>query len=53
MNIYDATEQAYKNGYEQGYKDALNTITTACSTCETITPRLVEEMVKILLSKIK
>ena len=22
MNIHDATEQAYKNGYEQGMKDA-------------------------------
>ena len=22
MNTYEATEQAYKNGYEQGYKDA-------------------------------
>ena len=26
MNIYDATEQAFKNGYEQGCKDALNEI---------------------------
>lgn len=24
MNIYDATEQAYKNGYEAGIEDALN-----------------------------
>ena len=23
MNIHDATEQAYKNGYEQGLKDAV------------------------------
>ena len=52
MTVYDATEQAYKNGYEQGYKDALNNINNVCSTCEIITPRLVEEMVKILLSNI-
>lgn len=24
MNIHDATEQAYKNGYAQGLKDAVN-----------------------------
>lgn len=34
MNIYDATEMAYKNGYEQGYVDGLEqnttTIFTAC-----------------------
>lgn len=23
MNLHDATEQAYKNGYEQGLKDAV------------------------------
>lgn len=26
MNTYEATEQAYKNGYEQGKKDALKWI---------------------------
>ena len=23
MKLYDATEQAYKNGYEKGFKDCL------------------------------
>jgi hypothetical protein len=32
MNIHDATEQAYKNGYEQGMKDALDAI-TRCKNC--------------------
>ena len=32
MNIHDATEQAYKNGYEQGMKDALCAI-TRCKGC--------------------
>ena len=26
MTIYDATEQAYKNGYEKGYSDGKNSI---------------------------
>ena len=26
MNMYDATEQAYKNGYEDGHRDAVNKI---------------------------
>jgi hypothetical protein len=32
MNIHDATEQAYKNGYAQGMKDALCAI-TRCKNC--------------------
>ena len=31
MNIYDASEQAYKRGYEQGKKDARKT--DGCEYC--------------------
>lgn len=30
MNIHDATEQAYKNGYEQGKKDMRDYIKAFC-----------------------
>lgn len=38
MNIHDATEQAYKNGYAQGMKDALDAITRCkgCANSDTI-----------------
>lgn len=32
MDIHNATEIAYKNGYEQGMKDALHAI-TRCKDC--------------------
>jgi hypothetical protein len=40
MKIYEATEQAYKNGYEQGYKDATDNnvgdklTPTGCEYCQ-------------------
>lgn len=52
MHIFDAAEIAYKNGYEKGYKDALTNIKDACSVCETLTPTLIDEMVKVLLNNI-
>lgn len=33
MKTYEATEYAYKNGYKQGMKDALDSI-THCKDCE-------------------
>lgn len=41
MNIHDATEQAYKNGYEKGAEDALNGA------------RCIENMVAVLMPTIK
>ena len=32
MTIHDATEQAYKNGYEQGKRDAMKDIPKAVTT---------------------
>ena len=32
MNAYDAAERAYKNGYEQGKKDAAESI-VPCKNC--------------------
>ena len=31
MNIYDVSEQAYKNGYCQGYTDAVKSIIDICN----------------------
>ena len=33
MTIYDATEQAYKNGYEKGYMDAQCANSVICDNC--------------------
>ena len=33
MNMYDATEIAYQNGYKQGYKDAQCANTILCNIC--------------------
>ena len=42
MEVYEATAQAYRNGYEKGYEDGRNnTITQKCWLCEDY-DRLVE-----------
>ena len=33
MNLYNATEMAYKNGYKQGYSDAQCANSKICNGC--------------------
>ena len=42
MDIYTATEQAYKNGYEDGYKAALLAVLDNYNKFELRVPYLVE-----------
>lgn len=47
MNIYDASEQAYKNGYDKGYAEALKDVLTSyLHNDEVYIPSLLEELAK-------
>lgn len=46
MNIYDASEQAYKNGYEKGIRDLQNALINSDNTD-------VETLVDMLLAKLQ
>ena len=46
MNIYDACEQAYKNGYEKGYATALHDILNNYNKHVMSIPQLVDYIAK-------
>lgn len=48
MNTYEATEQAYKNGYEQGKKDALAKDNNVPSKWIPVGERLPEPFVDVI-----
>ena len=46
MTLNDATEQAYKNGYEKGYIDALKDVLNNYNKSEVIIPAVLEHLAK-------